>query len=173
MIIGSAAVDVTSVARNADVALGKHSTSPGSVTTSLGGVGRNIAEASHRILSSYSQSLCQSTLLVSPVGNDAFGRLLTEETSILGMRLDGLVSTSTHRTAVCNMVLDSAGNLIGGVADMDIAESLSEEEVSSLIMIPLLAIYPVPSFDVPRFVERWMRSNQQLSQLTAICRSPV
>ncbi|KIP11376.1 hypothetical protein PHLGIDRAFT_472924 [Phlebiopsis gigantea 11061_1 CR5-6] len=127
MVIGSAAVDVTARATDTDASLGKHSTSPGTVTTSLGGVGRNIAEAAHRILTTSSPSLPYSTVLVSPVGDDAFGRLLVEETSRLGMRADGLVTADSSRSAVCNIVLDGAGNLVGGVADMGIIESLSED----------------------------------------------
>ncbi|KAG5647938.1 hypothetical protein DXG03_006972 [Asterophora parasitica] len=62
-------------------------------------------------------------MLVSPVGDDAFGRLLMEETAQLGMRLDGFIQ-SDQRTAVCNMVLDSAGGLVSGVADMDITAAI-------------------------------------------------
>lgn len=128
--MGSAAVDITSQARDAHTTLGSKSTSPGMVTTSLGGVGRNIAEAAHRILVNSSPSLSQSTLVVSPVGDDSFGRLLTEETSRFGMRVDGLVPINSHRSAVCNMVLDGTGNLIGGIADMNIIESVSADLVS-------------------------------------------
>ena len=70
-------------------------------------------------------------VLVSPVGDDAFGRLLVEETNRLGMRTDGLMPVDSHRSAVCNMVLDGTGNLIGGVADMGIIESLSKDTVNA------------------------------------------
>lgn len=129
VVLGSAAIDITSQARDPNASLGQHSTSPGMITTSLGGVGRNIAEAAHGILSGISPALSRSTLLVSPIGNDAFGRLIVEETSRLGMRIDGLTSIQSHRSAVCNMVLDGKGSLIGGVADMDIIEALPEDVV--------------------------------------------
>jgi pseudouridylate synthase / pseudouridine kinase len=102
--------------------LNMHSTSPGTISVSLGGVGRNIAEAAHRILTTHAQGLSSATLLMSPVGDDTFGRLLVDETRQMGMRVDGLIRTP-HRTAVCNMTLDGVGNLVGGVADMDIMES--------------------------------------------------
>lgn len=152
MVLGSAAVDITSQARDGNASLGTHSTSPGTITTSLGGVGRNIAEAAHRILASSSPSHAQSTLLVSPVGDDAFGRLLTEETGRLGMRTDGLILVNKHRSAVCNMVLDGAGNLIGGVADMDIIESLPEDVVSS-------PIYPLAPLTCSALIVNLFRSN--------------
>ena len=131
MVMGSAAVDITSQASDGSLALGRQSTSPGRVTTSLGGVGRNISEAAHRILASSSSSLSHATLLLSPVGNDGFGRLIAEESGRLGMRTDGLLSMPSQRSAVCNMILDGVGNLIGGVADMGIIESLPVETVSS------------------------------------------
>ncbi|KAF8898797.1 indigoidine synthase A-like protein [Infundibulicybe gibba] len=110
MIIGSAAVDITSQISLNNGAFSKQSTVPGSVRTSLGGVARNIAEASSRILSSQVSS--PSPLLVSLI-----------ETAGLGMRTDGLITTE-KQTAVCNLVLDSDGNLITGIADMDITAAL-------------------------------------------------
>jgi pseudouridylate synthase / pseudouridine kinase len=123
VVVGCTAVDVTSQAHAAaDVTLASQSTVPGAVSTSLGGVGRNIAEAAHRILSVSSQRLNAQTVLVSPIGNDLFGRLLVEETERLGMRSDGLQLIQSKRSAVCNMVLDGKGDLISGVADMDIIQ---------------------------------------------------
>lgn len=107
---------------------GAHSTSPGTISVSLGGVGRNIAEAAHRVLTAQSQGLSSATILVSPIGDDAFGRLLLDAAKRTGMRTDGLMQTA-HRSAVCNMVLDGVGSLVGGVADMDIIESLDGNTV--------------------------------------------
>lgn len=80
-------------------------------------------------------------MLVSAVGKDSFGRLLVDEMGRMGMRTDGLLTAGQSenqaeaddgRTAVCNMVLDGKGGLVGGVADMDIILSLKEKEVYSL-----------------------------------------
>ncbi|KAA1471543.1 indigoidine synthase A-like protein [Dentipellis sp. KUC8613] len=132
MVIGSAAVDITArtiPSTGSDLDRGLHSTSPGSVSLCLGGVGRNMAEAAHRILVSQSPSLASAVSLVSSVGNDSFGRLLVDETRQMGMRTDGIATVDSHRSAVCNMVLDGSGNLIGGVADMDVIKSLDKEKV--------------------------------------------
>jgi pseudouridine-5'-phosphate glycosidase/pseudouridine kinase len=116
IVVGSAAVDITAqVQVGVENALMMHSTAPGSVCMSLGGVARNIAEAAHRAITSNTPEL--SSLLIAAIGNDYFGRLLTNETTGIGMRIDGLVK-SDKRTPVCNMILDSSGSLIGGVADM-------------------------------------------------------
>ncbi|KAG5724658.1 Pseudouridine-5'-phosphate glycosidase [Termitomyces sp. T112] len=130
MIIGSSAVDITAQAPGPNKNLTTHSTSPGTISMSLGGVARNVAEASHRILSARSSNL--SSLLVSPIGDDAFGRLLVEETTQFGMRVDGFIS-SNRRTAVCNMFLDNEGSLMSGVADMDITAALEADAVVPLI----------------------------------------
>ncbi|PSS37686.1 hypothetical protein PHLCEN_2v510 [Hermanssonia centrifuga] len=122
LVIGSVAVDITAQAKASDIASGMHSTTPGSVSMTLGGVGRNIAEAAHRILTASSSTLSRATVLVSPVGQDSFGRLLTEEIGRLGMRTDGIFNVDSGRSAVCNMILDGSGGLISGVADMGITE---------------------------------------------------
>lgn len=132
MVIGSAAVDITAQANvDVDVTLAKGSTAPGKVSLSMGGVARNIAEAAHRILTA--QGLSTSSLLLAPVGEDGFGKLLVDETEKLGMRTDGLLK-SEGRTAVCDMVLDNTGNLTGGVADMEITQALVEEQVRLLFL---------------------------------------
>ncbi|KAG6814072.1 hypothetical protein H0H92_003119 [Tricholoma furcatifolium] len=128
MIVGSCAVDITARASGKTDDLVAHSTAPGNISLTLGGVARNVAEASHRLLSAHAQRL--SSVLVSPVGNDAFGRLLLEETTRLGMRVDGFVPGS-ERTAVCNMVLNNKGDLIGGIADMNITAALQPPTVES------------------------------------------
>jgi pseudouridylate synthase / pseudouridine kinase len=131
VVIGSAAVDIVSQANAISDTAGSHgrqSTSPGIVGLHLGGVGRNIAEAAHRISMSSFQAQPSATVLISSVGDDAFGRLLLEEMRRIGVRTDG-VMTVHQRSAVCNMVLDSSGDLIGGVADMDIIKSIQPETV--------------------------------------------
>ena len=97
------------------------------MSLTAGGVGRNVAEAAHRILSS--SDLPHSAVLVSPVGEDGFGKLLVADSEKIGMRTDGLIEVPAGRTAVCNMVLDSAGNLTGGVADMDVVSTIDAAKV--------------------------------------------
>ena len=124
-------MDITSRARKRsgmETTHSLHSTTPGSVSLSPGGVGRNIAEATHRILSKKSGS--QTPVLVSLVGKDIIGRVLWDELSRVGMRVDGLILDPGKTSAVCNMVMDAGGGLITGVADMDIIESLEGKAVS-------------------------------------------
>lgn len=109
-----------------------HSTTPGSVSLSPGGVGRNIAEATHRILSKNSGS--DVPVLVSLVGEDILGRVLRDELSRIGMRTDGLILDPGKASAACNMVMDAGGGLIAGVADMHIIESLEGKAVNLSIL---------------------------------------
>ncbi|KAF7306884.1 Indigoidine synthase A-like protein [Mycena indigotica] len=113
MIVGSSAVDITAQITGKD-SVG--STSPGQVRFGLGGVARNVAEACHR--------LGQPPILVSPLGDDAWGALLRDQTKAIGMRTDGFIQQLEQRTAVCNLLLGKNGDLIGGVADMDVTQNL-------------------------------------------------
>ncbi|KAJ4486069.1 indigoidine synthase A-like protein [Lentinula aciculospora] len=117
LVLGAAAVDISAKAFEAAPRSAFGSTTPGTIAVSLGGVARNIAEASHRV------SPKDSVLLLSPIGDDAFGHLLTKETEKSGMRTDGLLLQKDQRTAVCNIVLDSRGGLTTGIADMAILET--------------------------------------------------
>lgn len=137
LVIGGAAVDIIAKP-GSDInspSVLSHTTVPGSISSSLGGVARNIAEAAHRVRSARDSLKTTDVLLVAPIGSDNFGRLLHSETRSLSMRTDGLISSPPEgkltRTAVCNMILDRAGSLIGGVADMDIASSLEFIQVTS------------------------------------------
>jgi len=124
-------MDITSRARKqpgTETTHSLYSTTPGLVSLSPGGVGRNIAEATHRILSKKSGP--QTPVLVSLIGDDIMGGVLRNELSRIGMRTDGLVPILGKASAVCNMVLDTEGGLITGVADMDIIESLEGTAVS-------------------------------------------
>lgn len=132
VVIGSAAIDITAQASpssHTDVAV--HSTAPGHVKLTLGGVGRNIAEASHRVMAAKYPEL--SSVLLAPIGRDAFGHLLVNELQAYKMRTDGL-SRTDDRTAACNMVLDNNGALIGGVADMGITEAFTGDQVGSIFI---------------------------------------
>lgn len=130
VVVGCAALDVTARSDpTTDAAAGVHSTSPGSVATSLGGVGRNIAEAAHHILNTVDPN---AIALIAPIASDTLGDVIVNLTSGLGMRTDGLIFLEGGRSAVCNMVLNSQGSLIGGIADMDIAKLVDWKKVNGI-----------------------------------------
>lgn len=118
---------------------GTHSTSPGTVRMTPGGVARNVAEAAHLVLKSLTPAAdfqSKRPLLISPIGRDAFAAVLNLETKSRGMRADGLINFSPARTAVCNMYLDSKGDLQTGVADMRIISDIDSgvDQVSKSVI---------------------------------------
>ncbi|KAG2061790.1 hypothetical protein BDR06DRAFT_945824 [Suillus hirtellus] len=133
VVVGCAAVDITSQPLT-DSDLGHQSTFPGKVSMSLGGVGRNIAEAAHRVLSSHGDESSAATLLVSLIGDDSFGRLLSEETRMLGMRTDGLIPVRGGRSSVCSLLLEGSGALRAGVADMDLVRNMDGHVAREFIL---------------------------------------
>jgi len=101
----------------------------------LGGVGRNVAEASHRLL--HSSALGKPiTTLVAPIGTDHFfSEVLKLGLQNKGMRIDGLFELQSleeerNATPVCSLLLNSDGDLINGVADMNASEGLNPNVVS-------------------------------------------
>ncbi|KAF9237314.1 indigoidine synthase A-like protein [Melanogaster broomeanus] len=131
IVVGCAAVDVTSQAQ-AGTRFDHKTTCLGKVSVSLGGVARNIAEAAHRVMSGATKE-GTATLLVAPVGDDAFGSLITDLTESLGMRTDGLVSVQGQRSSVCNLLLDAQGDLQSGVADMDLAQAWNADQILPIL----------------------------------------
>ena len=135
LVLGSAAVDISAQAdrlTGTDLIASSNTTSPGRVSLSMGGVARNVAEACQRILNACSSDLRKATMLVSLIGKDHFGRLLLEDVQQLGMRTDGIMQSGQSSTACCNMVLDVTGDLVGGVADMRIIETMEGSMVCAV-----------------------------------------
>lgn len=98
-------------------------------------MGRNIAEAAQNLLPSNSVQLVSAygSVSGSPESNtaepDAFGKLLLFELAGAHMRSDGLVGKEGRNTAVCSLTLEKDGDLVAGVADMGIVETLTDEFV--------------------------------------------
>lgn len=89
---------------------------PGMLTMSPGGVGRNIAENLARLGS--------PVALVAALGDDAFGATLREATAAAGVDVDHVVVVD-QPTGTYLAVLDDAGDLVTGVADMAATDGLT------------------------------------------------
>ncbi|KAJ2873141.1 hypothetical protein GGH93_003444 [Coemansia aciculifera] len=124
MVIGGAAIDVTSQIGATQATEGLSATSyPGTVLTSIGGVGQNIARAAHY--------LGAPTYLVSAIGNDAHGHSIKLDLARIGMNPAYLqFQADGARTAVYNALHQPNGDLLVAVADMDINGMLSEQQIS-------------------------------------------
>jgi pseudouridine-5'-phosphate glycosidase/pseudouridine kinase len=149
LVFGAAAIDITSRISSGSVESAMHTTAPGHLEITPGGVGRNIAECASRM--SHGEG---KVMLVSAVGAqggadgteilDSFGLILDREMRVSGMRTDGLLKrlggaeghvSGGARTAVCNLILDDKAGLVIGVADMDIVESITIRDVSDGLSI--------------------------------------
>lgn len=131
IVFGSAAIDITAAAPRALV---ERTTTPGTITLSPGGVGRNIAHAAQKLLPE------GDVQLIAAVGGgdgqgrpDRLGLLLQQSMAENGLRTDGLQVVAGARTAACNLVLENSGDLVGGVADMAVAEALTDSAVSKVL----------------------------------------
>jgi pseudouridine kinase len=101
---------------------------PGQGRTGFGGVARNVAENLAR--------LGERARLVSAVGDDADGHALIAALAAVGVNADAVAITHGERTADYVAIIDGAGDLALGVADMGVLDrhlgALQEEAFAAL-----------------------------------------
>ncbi|KAK4054846.1 hypothetical protein OIV83_000770 [Microbotryomycetes sp. JL201] len=119
VVIGSLAIDITMRALSDDPS---RTTAPGTVSLSIGGVASNVARAAYSIG-------VEDVKLIAPLGNDWTGDVAKRGLAESGLRDDGLLIDDARRTATCGILLDKEGDLFGGIADMDITEGMSADDV--------------------------------------------
>ncbi|KAG9035428.1 hypothetical protein FRB95_011293 [Tulasnella sp. JGI-2019a] len=163
IIMGASAVDITSRLTQSAVA----STSPGTVTLTSGGVGRNMAEAAHRHRSPFTTHT--ATTLITVLGDDLLAGTVRTELDKFGIDLKTLrirEAPEPVRTPVCSLLLEGDGSLVGGVADFDAVRDVrAEEAIQALEELfgshvhgarkPLVAIDANFSDDVIKAVLQW------------------
>jgi pseudouridine kinase len=99
---------------------------PGSVHVAMGGVARNVAESLAR--------LGENVTLVSRVGDDAAGRQVREHAARAGIDTTLFTTSRVHSTASYTAILENNGELVIGLADMDIYD-----EITPAVLEPALA----------------------------------
>lgn len=110
---------------------------PVTVTTSHGGVARNVALNLAR--------LGQRVKLVSVLGGDKEGEAISRDLEAAGIDLDDVEHIAGRATASYTAILDSAGELLCGLADADIYETLDGARLKALA--PGLASWPLWAID--------------------------
>ncbi|KAI9357649.1 Indigoidine synthase A like protein-domain-containing protein [Zopfochytrium polystomum] len=125
LIIGGSVLDITS--KFLDPAPQAGTSSPGHIYQSLGGVGRNVAEACHRTGG--------RPVFYSAVGNDYAAETIMEEMASFGMDVSNIEKIDGAATASYSATLDGAGEMLYAVADMAIHHRIgeSDEALDSLI----------------------------------------
>ncbi|SMB98764.1 pseudouridine kinase [Thermanaeromonas toyohensis ToBE] len=92
----------------------RHTSNPGQVDISLGGVARNIA---HNLA-----LLKVPVTLLTVVGNDGEGRKILEETRRAGVNVEHVLISPTRPTGVFLAMLDAKGEMEIGIAQMEVLE---------------------------------------------------
>jgi pseudouridine kinase len=137
IVIGGANVDVKAKA----VQHHRYGTSnPGIVTTTAGGVGRNIAHNLAR--------LGVDVSLISAVGNDAHGDTVLKATSSAGVNVS-MVEHEPVPTGTYVAMLDNNGELVSAVSDMRILDLITPDTVRQHIVRLQSARFIVADCNLP------------------------
>jgi len=122
VVIGAASVDIKGKALGPLVPA---TSNPGEIKWSIGGVGRNVAENLGR--------LGVPTILLTAVGDDAFGQQIVERTAAGGVDMRHVLISDEQRTGTYVAVLSPAGEMTVSIDDMRITELLTPDYVRAHI----------------------------------------
>lgn len=143
VVVGGAAWDIK--ARSLAAAR-LHTSNPGTVAQTPGGVGRNIAEAIAR--------LGGRVHLVAAVGADAAGRDLLARTAEAGVYVEQ-VATSPHPTGSYLAALDIDGELVIGISDFAATDAMDVASVARSQELIARAELVVIDGNIPAEVAGW------------------
>ncbi|ANZ73256.1 BA75_00126T0 [Komagataella pastoris] len=100
---------------------------PGTHAQSIGGVGFNVALATH--MASRDHGSVVETRLCSAVGNDLLGKGLMETMKSFGMETDAVSISENFPTGTYVSIHDRSGALVVASADMKVVENISIEHI--------------------------------------------
>ena len=143
VVVGGAAWDIKA---SSLAAARLHTSNPGTVSRTPGGVGRNIAEVIAR--------LGGRVHLVAAVGADTAGRDLLARTSEAGVYVDQ-VAASAHPTGSYLAALDNDGELVIGISDFAATDSLDVADVARSSELIARAQVVVIDGNIPAAVAGW------------------
>ncbi len=115
-VIGGANVDITGKTLNK---LNANDSNPGIITTSLGGVGRNIAENLSR--------MGINIEFISILGGDNYSRDIQESCKDLNMSLNNSIILEDKRTSIYLSVIDEDGEMAVAINDMSIYDMITPD----------------------------------------------
>ncbi len=114
LVIGGASIDIKG---RAHAPIQRGTSTPGGIRLSVGGVARNIAENLAR--------LEVPTVLLSAVGDDAFGQQILERTRSGGVDVRWVIRSAEHHSGTYLALLDETGVMVVAIADMAVIELLT------------------------------------------------
>ena len=145
VVIGGANVDVHG---RPGRPLELHDSNPGTVTTSAGGVGRNIAENLAR--------LGADVRLISAVGNDHHGRLLLEHGRSAGIDMQHVLISESKPTSTYMSVLDRSGEMHVAINDMAVMDELGAPALQAHESILRQAALIIADTNLPESAFEWL-----------------
>ncbi|MCL2700005.1 MAG: PfkB family carbohydrate kinase [Defluviitaleaceae bacterium] len=113
-VIGGANMDIVGFPNDV---LKMGDSNPGKVKTSVGGVGRNIADNLAR--------LGVDTKLITAVGDDTFGHTILKEARTAGLDMSESLVCAGGATSVYLSLLDDRGEMVAALSHMDILEEIT------------------------------------------------
>jgi len=118
IVVGGANIDLTG---HVDHQVSRYDSNPGVISTTFGGVGRNIAENLVR--------LGLSVKLITAFGDDYYGDRMIKYCESVGIDMSLSKKYISERTSVYMQVLNQMGELDVAVSDMQIVERLTKEMI--------------------------------------------
>lgn len=115
---------------------------PGTVKTTLGGVGRNIA---HNI-----SLLGVETKMLTAVGDDQMGRTIRDESSHKLMDFSHILKVDNQVTATYLYIANQKGDMVSAIADMQVLDHISPEYIESKKTLILKAKAVVMDANIPK-----------------------
>ena len=122
VVIGGANIDLLGAPQGA---LKQHTSNPGKVSSSAGGVGRNIAENLVH--------LGQSCWLMAPIGDDANGKFLEQHCQQLGIQTEGMVKIAGESTSTYLSIIDETGEMLVAIADMTLIDTFGTVQLQPFL----------------------------------------
>jgi len=118
-----------------------HTSNPGRIEISPGGVGRNIAENLVR--------LGIKTTLISAISTDPFSKFVKEEMESAGVNFNNVLITDKHTSGLFVAFMDHRGDLESAIADMSILSTITPDFLKPRESIIKTADYVVMDADIP------------------------
>lgn len=120
LIIGGSNVDIKGRSKGVLI---PHTSNPGTIDMSVGGVARNIAENLGR--------LQVNTTLLTAIGEDEYGTLIRKRTEESGVNMKEVICSKEHRSSIFMAVLNKKSDLETAISDMVILDLITPEYIKS------------------------------------------
>jgi len=118
LVIGGAAIDIQGFP---DQDFRLYDSNPGTLKTSLGGVGRNIADNLSR--------LGVATKFISAIGDDLYGKKILQEASVTNLDMSDSLICSGANTPTYLSMLNEHGEMIAAISDMKLIDQLTVQHL--------------------------------------------